>query len=181
MGGDGKGEGKSGEGKAGAGKGGAGMGMGGGEGKPNTQPEGSPAPGMGRGDPGSGGSGIGDSAPTPPGKKEKPRPSRVLMMQLRDLKKSIDADILKDAKMSKEQFEKFLRDLEGLAKRREAAEKENDVRGGDSTLPSSVGKGSAEPGGKLDDLRGTGRPKPTSEYAPAMAEIIRKAAQQPKQ
>jgi hypothetical protein len=120
---------------------------------------------------GTGGGGMDD---TTPGRKQKPANSRAMMLQLEEFKKSIDPNILKDAKMSREQFEKFLRDYEELARRREKAEKEDAVRGGPPTLPSTGGKVSpTTPGAKADDLRGAGRPRPPSEYADRYDDFIK--------
>jgi hypothetical protein len=98
-----------------------------------------------------------------------------MMLQLEEFKKSIDPNVLKDAKMSREQFEKFLRDYAELARRREKAEKEDAVRGGSTTLPSTGGTVSpTTPGAKPDDLRGTGRPTPPIEVRGRYEDFIKR-------
>lgn len=120
--------------------------------------------GMKKGERGMGTGGGGQDTATPPGKKQKPTTSRAMMLQLQEFNKSIDANVLRDAKMSREQLRKFLRDYEALARRREKLEKEDAVRGGAATLPSTGGEATPAPAdAKADDLRGTGRPQPPFE------------------
>ncbi len=173
MGGDGEGRGGAGDGNKGEGKA-AGKGTGGG--KAPGQAPGGAAPGTGKpGDQRTPAHGGGPGDPTPPGAKEKPRDSRAVMLQLEELRKKITPDMLKDAKMSREQFEAFLRDMKELARRR--AEHEEAVRATGSNLPSSVGRPPA-PGAKSDDLRGGGRPKPPPEYTEGHAEFLKELSRE---
>src|SRR5262249_41464137 len=138
---------------AGMGKSGdMGMSMGEGAGKPGQPGAGKtkgPSQSAGTDNPGdgsagdrvaSGGGGGGNDTKT---RKEKPEASRPSMLQLENFRKKVDPNVLRDAKMSKEQFEKFLRDYAELAKRQPKTEDKEVVppagrTGG--TLPSLVGK-----------------------------------------
>jgi hypothetical protein len=118
-------------------------------------------------------------------KGEKPAAHRASMMQLEEFRKKVDKDVLKDLKMSREQFEKFLRDYADLAKRQQKTAAEapevlpGPQRGG--ALPS-VGGTRSKPaaGSKTDDVRSEGRPQPPPEYRDKYADFLRRLATPPK-
>src|SRR5262249_59396907 len=89
----------------------------------------------------------------------------------------VDPNVLRDAKMSKEQFEQFLRDYAELARRQPKTEDKEVVppagRTGE-TLPSMVGKPSKASNKKPDDLRNEGKPKPPPEYRKAHDEFLKR-------
>ncbi len=60
---------------------------------------------------------------------EKPATPRPSMLQLEEFRKKVDKDILKDMKMSPEEFAKFLKDYEELARRqpKDATEKAESI------------------------------------------------------
>jgi hypothetical protein len=118
----------------------------------------------------------------PPKRGDRPGRHRASMLQLEEFKKKVDRDILKDAKMSREQFEQFLRDYADLV-RRQQAEKEEPGKGparrGD-TLPSMVGGTKGRPGGKATDLKSEGRAKPPPEYREAYSDFLKLTGQPPR-
>jgi hypothetical protein len=199
---DGKpGEGKDGQPGEGAGKGGPmpgeGMGMSkGGDGPPagDGGKDGSPDGGMGgeskpggmggmaggENKPGqfkdAGGGGGPGSDESPPPRRERPVGSRATMLQLEEFRESVGDDVLKDAKMSREQFEKFLKDYAALAGRMKKEEEERDnVRpGAPGSLPTASGIGPKPTPGPADAARGAGRPKPPPEYRDSFADFLRR-------
>jgi hypothetical protein len=101
------------------------------------------------------------------------------MMQLEEFRKSVDPDVLKDAKMSPEQFKQFLRDYADLAKRREpppGAEKLPPAQRG-GALPSGTGRRDRARGTGRSDLRDDGRGTAPPGYGDFYKEFLRRAAQ----
>lgn len=151
------------------------------------QKEGEPSPGTGKGHgndhkPGDGqagerqaGGGADDGKPQPAA-KEKPVRSRPSAMQLEEFRKKVDPQVLKDAKMSKEQYEQFLRDYAELAKRQEAGRGDVEAPAGRSGPMANMGGKVIKPaaGAKSDDVRGGGRAKPPPEYRDAYKEFLQK-------
>jgi len=124
---------------------------------------------------GGSGPGRGNGAESPPARRERPVGSRATQLQLEEFRKAVGEDVLKDAQMSREQFERFLKEYAALAERRRLQEEERDnVRPGQpGTLPSSGGIQSSMPLGP-DQLPGASRPKPPSEYRDAYADFLRR-------
>ncbi|MFO0843538.1 MAG: DUF4175 family protein [Gemmataceae bacterium] len=117
----------------------------------------------------------GDGLAARPEKAERHRAS---MMQLEEFRKKVDPDLLKDARMSAEQFRQFLQDYADLARREPPAADDRDVPpapGRSGPLPSLPGR-TIKPGGKApaDDLRGEGRPKPPPEYRDSHADFLQR-------
>jgi hypothetical protein len=121
------------------------------------------------------GQGKGEAPEAPPAKRERPVGSRATQLQLEDFRKSVGDDVLKEAKMSREQFERFLKDYAALADRRRQQEDQRDnIRPGTpGSLPSSGGIGNPNTTGR-DNLPGTARPKPPSEYRDAYLDFLRR-------
>jgi hypothetical protein len=121
------------------------------------------------------GRGENDGAEPPPAQRERPEDSRATLLQLEDFRRSVGDDILKDAQMSREQFDRFLRDYARLAERRKQREEERDnIRpGAPGGLPSTGGITPGTPQ-TPDTLQGTGRPKPPPEYRDAYADFLRR-------
>src|SRR5262249_25438707 len=93
-------------------------------------------------------------------RKEKPGKHRASALQLEQFRKKVNQDVLKDAKMSKEQFEQFLKDYADLAKRQEAGPEERDTPpapGRTGTLPSMASKPIKPTGKTSDDVKSEGR------------------------
>jgi hypothetical protein len=110
--------------------------------------------------------------------REKPLPSRAGMMQLDDFRKRVDKNVLDDAKMSPEEFQRFLKDYEDLLKRQTAAPKGKEVLPGvkhGGPLPSSGGR-QIKGQGKGGDVQGGGRALPPPGYRDAYAEFLRRRA-----
>jgi hypothetical protein len=126
--------------------------------------------------------GGGGGAETP-ARPEKPAAHRASMLQLEEFRKKVDRDVLKEMKMSREQFEKFLRDYADLAKREtkpKAALPEKVAapqHGG--PLPSIAGRTSTKTGG-TSDVRGEGRPKPPPGYDDAYRKFLQGLNEAPK-
>jgi collagen type III alpha len=120
----------------------------------------------------------GSNTPDQPARPEKPRAARASQLQLEEFRKRVDPDVLRDAKMSKEQFEQFLRDYADLVARqqKEAEQPEMLPMPGQVDGPrSSIGGRAIKPTGKgtSDDLRNLGRPKPPPEYREAHNNFLR--------
>ena len=127
------------------------------------------------------GDGRSGDARTPP-KPEKPEDHRASMLQLEEFRKKVDRDILKDMKMSPEQFERFLRDYEELAKRPPKAA----AGGPDAIAPPqrggplpSMGGGPRQGKGKTDDVRSQGRPLPPPGYRDSYDDFVRRLTTPP--
>jgi collagen type III alpha len=122
------------------------------------------------------GSGDGDD---PEARREKPEAHRASMLQLEEFRKKVDKDILKDMKMSKEDFDRFLKDYAELAKRQtkaaaEAPEAVAPPRVG-GTLPTIAGGPRKTTGsGKTDDLKSDGRAQPPPGYRDPYADFVRR-------
>src|SRR5262249_46989148 len=119
----------------------------------------------------------GDRSETNAG-REKPEAHRASTMQLEEFRKKVDKDILADSKMSKEDFEKFMKDYAELVKRKEkaAAEAPEVIAppkpGG--TLPTIAGGPRKTTGSKPGDLKNDGRAEPPPEYRERNADFIRR-------
>jgi hypothetical protein len=104
-----------------------------------------------------------------------PSRHRASMIQLEEFRKKVDRNILRDLKMTPEEFEKFLKDYADLARRREVAgppEALPSSRAGAGTLPSAGGRPLQSTGSK-DDAISPGRAKPPPGYRDAHAEFLR--------
>lgn len=158
----------------------AGMaGMAPGENKPGDQEGMATMPGGTGGKPGqakdAGGSGGPGSEESPRARRERPVGARATMLQLEEFRKSVGDDILKDAKMSREQFENFLKDYSALAKRiKDEEERDNAVPGTAGALPTVGGIGTKPPPGSPEAARGAGRPTPPTEYRESFADFLRR-------
>jgi hypothetical protein len=112
-----------------------------------------------------------------PRRREQAAKSRPSAIQLEEFRKKVDPNILKDMKMSKEQFDQFLRDYADLADRTPNAPEDDDkpvgVGRAGGTLPNMGGK-TIQPGKGTNDPRGTGRAKPPPEYRDARDEFLRR-------
>lgn len=111
----------------------------------------------------------------PTGKGEKPSAHRASQLQLEEFEKKIDDKILKDAKMSRKQFEQFLKDYAELARRQPnppTPERLPDpsTKG---TLPS-VGGRTIKGDGTMDNPGGGGRAKPPPGYRDSYADFLRR-------
>jgi hypothetical protein len=114
--------------------------------------------------------------PTPPdpgkprGKPSAAEAARAAMLQLEEFKKKVDRNVLKDAKMSEEDYQKFLRAYEDMVwRRQEQASREEALPRSQQAgpLPSFGGRrdkpGNATPG----DLDGDARALPPAPYRDA--------------
>jgi hypothetical protein len=125
----------------------------------------------------------GDSEPM--STREKPEAHRASMMQLEEFRKKVDRDILKDMKMTREDFEKFLKDYAELAKRQQKAEPETPEtiappRAG-GTLPTiASGPRKTTGSGKPGDLKNDGRAQPPPEYRDRNTDFVRRLGTQKK-
>ncbi len=122
------------------------------------------------------GSSDGDDPKT---SREKPEAHRASMLQLEEFRKKVDEDVLKDMKMSKEDFDRFLKDYAELTKRqaKAAAEAPEAIAppkvGG--TLPTIAGGPRKTTGsGKPDDLKSDGRAQPPPGYRDPYADFVRR-------
>jgi hypothetical protein len=124
--------------------------------------------------PGAGDGGTSD----PTNGREKPEAHRASVMQLEEFRKKVDKDVLKDMKMSKEDFEKFLKDYAELVKRKQKAEAETPEvvappkPGG--TLPTIAGGPRKTTGDKPGDLKNDGRAEPPPEYRERNQDFVRR-------
>jgi hypothetical protein len=156
-----------------------------GEGKPNT-----PAGGSGAGkQPGSNDPTQGVTGPRantdrpPPGDSRKPNAkpsppeaSRAAALQLEEFKKKVDKNILKDAKMSEEDYRNFLRAYEERARRlKEQAARAEQVPGSQhsSPLPSFSGRREKPADATSGDLEAEDRGLPPAPYRDGFREFTR--------
>lgn len=174
-----------GDGKAGAPQGKDGKGDKAGDGKGDKDGKGKGKAKDGKGDtPGEGikddrrssdGSGDEKAQPARPEKAEKHRASE---MQLEQFRKKVNRDVLRDAKMSREQFEQFLKDYADLARRQPPANDDREVLpapgGRVGSLPSMASKPIKPTGKGSDDVRSEGRPKPPPEYRESHADFLQR-------
>jgi hypothetical protein len=122
----------------------------------------------------------GPSAPPLPGKGDKPGPHRPSMLQLEEFKKLVDKKVLKDAKLSEAEYQRFLKAYE------EAARHQKDFKVPDQpsdsgpriSLPSVSGS-SKPPDSSTDDLRGDGRALPPPAYRDAYREFTKQFSRPP--
>jgi hypothetical protein len=154
---------------------GSGPGKGKGKGKGNS-------PGESSGDERTSGGTGGDEVKNP-ARKEKPEAHRASVLQLEEFRKKVDKDVLKDMKMSREQFEKFLKDYADLAKRQQKSRAEAPEvlpkPSTSGTLPTIGGKAVKRPTGK-DEVRTEGKPKPPPEYRAPFNDFIERLQTPPK-
>src|SRR5207244_2545944 len=113
----------------------------------------------------------------PPLVAEKPGEHRPSMMQLEEFKKKITKEMLAEAKISPEEWQKFLKDYEALAKRADARASRDEkvpgsLRGGN--LPTIGGRQIPAAKGRPDDLKSTGRGKAPPGYRDAYADFLRR-------
>ena len=147
-------------------------------GKPKGRQDRPRGPNPGGGDRDREGTSNSSTGQDPPKQGKKPVGHRASMLQLEEFRKKVDRDVLKKMNMSREQFERFLRDYADMVRRQQAE------KGPLETLPSPSrnvappGGSSARPGkrpdGKADDLRNEGRPKPPPGYRDAYAEFLKR-------
>jgi hypothetical protein len=111
----------------------------------------------------------------PPPKAEKPGEHRASMLQLEKFK-NIDPDILKSRGISPEEWQKFLKDYERIARRNEAAAREDKLRPsrGGNDLTSTGGRLGPTGKGRPEDLKSDGRGKPPPGYRDSYADFLRK-------
>ena len=111
-----------------------------------------------------------------PRQREKAGKQRPNMLQLEKFRETVDPNILKDMKMTKEQFDQFMRDYADLANRTltdGADDKHVPVGGAPGTLPAMRGTPTV-PATGTNDPRG-GRPAlPPPEYRDSRTELLRR-------
>jgi hypothetical protein len=119
-------------------------------------------------------------APTP----ERPFPPeahRATQLQLERFKDKVDKDILKDARMSPEEYARFLASLKQRAQMQEAEARAQESLPGakfGGPLPSSRGRSpGARSEGAPEDVIGSGRALPPPGYRDAYREFLRKVAE----
>jgi collagen type III alpha len=127
----------------------------------------------------------GDPAAQPPDQgprveNSKPLPSRASVEQLERFKNKVDKDVLKDLKMSEEDYRRFLKAYEEMVKHQEAEKPgadEGAVPGAPSALPSTgsrrVRPDAAKPG---NDVGAGGRALPPPPYRDAYRKFTEKIA-----
>jgi hypothetical protein len=127
--------------------------------------------------------GKGSAEKEDPARNEKPESHRASTMQLEEFRKNVDKDVLKNMKMSRREFEKFLRDYAEMAKRHEKTPAEAPEvlpapkRGGglattgDRSKPSGTGKTEAP---------SEGRPKPPPEYRAPYTDFLQRLGMPPR-
>jgi hypothetical protein len=121
------------------------------------------------------------SEPPLPGKGDKPGTHRPSMLQLEEFKKLVDSKVLKDAKLTEEEYQRFLKAYE------EAASHQKDVKRPDKPiepmpgvrLPSIKGSSTDPVNRSPDDLRGDGRALPPPAYRDAYREFTREFSRPP--
>jgi hypothetical protein len=127
----------------------------------------------------------GDPAPPstdqgPSAERSTPRASRASVEQLERFKNKVDKDVLKDLKMSEEDYRRFLQAYEEMVQR-QAAEKagpeEGALPGGPSTLPSTGSRRARPEGAKPGtDTGAGGRALPPPPYRDAYRKFTEKIA-----
>jgi hypothetical protein len=112
-------------------------------------------------------------------KPEKAAPAPATELQLQKFKNAVNPDILKDLRMSPEEFERFLKKYEDLAKRTAAAtEKVPGSQAGAGNLPALGGANTpTTPGTQPTGPGLTTRPLPPPGYREANKEFLRQLAQ----
>src|SRR5262249_35434398 len=135
-------------------------------------------------DPGEGG----DNPRTNPGnggghgldkKNQKAQRARASQLQLERFQKKVDEKVLEKAQMSREQFQKFLRDYADLARRQQSEKDEGPLAKSSDGQSHASGGTEMKPTGKgKDDVRNEGRPKPPPGYRDQTNEVIRRLNEQ---
>ncbi len=119
--------------------------------------------------------GNGGTSREPPKRGDRPEKHRASMLQLEEFRKSVDRDILQKAKMSPEQFERFLRDYADLVRRQRDLDEPEKLpgpsRGG--KLPAAGGRAIERKDGKAGDLHNQGRPKPPPGYRESYQDFLK--------
>jgi hypothetical protein len=117
----------------------------------------------------------------PPGNGGKPSTHRPSMLQLEEFKKKVDKKVLEDAKLSEEDYRRFLKAYE------EAARRQKDTPRADrppeattpTPLPSMRGQARDPTVRTPDDLRGEGRALPPPAYRDAYREFTKQFSRPP--
>ncbi len=116
----------------------------------------------------------------PPVERSRPLPSRASVEQLERFKNKVDKDVLKDLKMSEEDYRRFLQAYEEMLKRQQAEKpdaEEGAVPGAPGSLPSTgsrrVRPDGAKPG---TDVGAGGRALPPPPYRDAYRKFTEKIA-----
>ncbi len=112
-----------------------------------------------------------------PARPERAAQHRPSMLQLEEFRKKVDADVLKEANMSREQFEKFLKDYADLARRTGSANNDPEVipdpRREGGMLPNLTSKPTAsKQPGREGAMKNEGRSQPPPEYREAYLEFL---------
>jgi hypothetical protein len=124
--------------------------------------------------------GAQDAGHEPPVERSKPEASRASVEQLERFRKKVDKDVLKDMKMSEEDYRRFLKAYEEMVERQGAgkpAADEDPAPGGASSLPSTGSK-RERPGAKgaANDGGTGGAALPPPPYRDAYREFTKKLA-----
>jgi hypothetical protein len=112
----------------------------------------------------------------PKGKPSPPEASRAATLQLEDFKKRVDKNILKDAKMSEEEYRKFLRAYEeALRRHKERAERPEQLPEAQPTAPlrSFTTRRDKRTDAGSGDLEGENRALPPAPYRDAYEKFTR--------
>ncbi|MFM7152393.1 MAG: hypothetical protein ACKO23_21400, partial [Gemmataceae bacterium] len=113
-----------------------------------------------------------------PSRPEKPKSHRASDLQLDEFRKKVDKSVLKDAKMSPEEFQKFLKEYQELVRKQKSGELDKDSPpnpGRVSDLPSMARKKTNSEGkATSDEVRGEGQAKPPPEYRDSHKEFLRR-------
>jgi hypothetical protein len=120
-----------------------------------------------------------DDREVQPPLREKAEKHRVSEMQLEQFRKKVDRDVLRDAKMSREQFEQFLKDYADLARRQPPSADDREVLPAPGSRPGALPSLASKPikptgKGPAEDVRGEGRPKPPPEYRESHADFLQR-------
>lgn len=116
-----------------------------------------------------------------PKKSQTPDEARASQLQLERFARRVDADALRRLKMSREDFERFLRDYEEMARRQARQRRPDEAVPGPSPggkLPVGGGNQLSPTGEGKDDLRDEGRAKPPPGYRDAYNEMLRRLREQ---
>jgi hypothetical protein len=118
-------------------------------------------------------------ADKPKSKPSKPEDSRAAMLQLEEFKKKVDKNILKDAKMSEEDYKKFLRAYEERVRRlQEQAHKEQDPAAQPGTALPSFGSREKKPTDTTSgDVESDDRGLPPGPYRDPYKEFTKQMSQ----
>jgi collagen type III alpha len=102
-------------------------------------------------------------------------------LQLEDLKKKVNKDVLKKANMTPEEYQQFLKAYQEMLKRKESEvgneEKLTDPKAGSRGLGSMKSRAGAAPKGKTDDLQHGDTSLPPPEFREGYPEFTRKLSE----